>query len=95
MRLVVDKLQRNVGGLWGSIADIWKMDEKIGRIVNTGIHQNIGYGNNTMFWEDIRVDDMKLMEKFARLYYVSTLKRTLIVEYGFWDRLMWIWNLQW
>ena len=47
------------------------------------------------FWEDLWLGEVRLKEKFPRLFSISLQQLTPISECGSWDGSVWHWNLLW
>jgi len=62
-------------------------------------HQNIslqvGNGAKIRFWEDVCIKNEALKVKFARLYKISSQKKELIVNMGWYEGENWRWTLSW
>ena len=69
------------------------MDSAVEGVIRNGIRSSLGDGNNTWFWEDQWIGEVKLMDKYPRIYSVSMQKRNPISECGVGDGLKWSWNL--
>ena len=98
-KLVIDKSvielkTRMMGGSRNQIRNIWKMNEMVKKIINSGLWMLVGNGQNMLFWEDSWISDQFLRDKYPRLYAVSSQKNRAISEYGFWNGLEWVRNLQ-
>ena len=91
----VRQIGGNLGGLWNSICSIWKIDKAVESIVKNGLWVMVGNGRKTFFWEDKWIGDKCLMNRFPRLYSISSLRNKVISECGFYDGYSWNWNLLW
>ena len=79
----------------GAICGIRKVDRAIEGIVDNGIRNLVGDGQNTLFWEDLWVGEQRLKQRFPRLFLMSLQKSSTIADYGFWDGGSWHWSLLW
>ena len=50
---------------------------------------------NLSFWEDLWLGEVRLKEKFPRLFSISLQQLTPISKCGSWDGSVWHWNLMW
>ena len=55
----------------------------------------VGNRLHTLFWEDCWLGNVRLKEKFKRLYSISMLQNMVISNCGFWDGMVWNWSLTW
>ena len=94
-KALIDQHSRNNGGLWGGIRSILKSDRDAGDVLEMGVHVLVGNGRNTLLWEDLWVGEMRLMQRFPRLYAISLQRQTSIADCGLWDGGRWHWSLLW
>ena len=77
------------GGPWGSICDINGLDKDAEMLIRNGIRNLEGDGCNTLFWKDLWLREIRLKDKFPRLFSISLLKNSPISECGAWDDCVW------
>ena len=64
-------------------------------LIRNGIRNLEGDGCNTLFWKDLWLREIRLKDKFPRLFSISLLKNSPISECGAWDGCVWHQNLTW
>ncbi|RYR07607.1 hypothetical protein Ahy_B05g075001 [Arachis hypogaea] len=85
----------NSTGPWKDIINGVKQIAPLETIVGHGVRMSVGNGSKTKFWEDKWLGDFSLRDKFPILFVVSSNKNEVITNCGFWDGLLWNWNLRW
>lgn len=66
--------------------------ENVRRVIRQGWWMRVG---ETSFWRDKWLGDTPLKERFPRLFLVSLQKDEIVANIGFWDGMLWHWNLTW
>ncbi|GLT51274.1 hypothetical protein SLA2020_246950 [Shorea laevis] len=78
--------------------ELWKLEEEGGAgdgWLGGGFVKQIGNGKKTHFWEDVWVGEVRLREKYPRLYSLATNKRVKVAELGEWSEGVWSWKWDW
>lgn len=60
-----------------------------------GVKFLLGKGDRIKFWEDVWVVEVSLKERFPHLFNISLDQNSLVKDLGFWDGVIWVWNLRW
>ena len=55
------------------------------KVTISGIQNLVGDGCNVLFWEDLWLGEVRLKEKFSRLFSISLQQLTPISECSSWD----------
>ena len=85
--LVVMQLIKSNGGPWENICAVSNYYQDIRGVVSNSNRLHTGNGEHTLFREDVWLNDMRLRDRFPRLYSVSMQKEFKVVDVGFWDGL--------
>ena len=79
---------------WKDLKEIWG-SEGWGRNFGVSLFWKIGNGKDICFGEDNWVGCGDLKSTFSRLYSLSTLGDSKLVEYGSWVNGGWVWHVAW
>ncbi|GJS28095.1 putative RNA-directed DNA polymerase, eukaryota, reverse transcriptase zinc-binding domain protein [Tanacetum coccineum] len=83
------------GGVWSDIVRVGKeLKNMEGGFLGQFIRV-IGDGLSTSFWADKWVGDVKLSERFPRLFHLENIKDALVGNRGNWSDGIWVWNWDW
>lgn len=57
--------------------------------------KEVGNGKKMKFWMETWTGEVRLRDKFQRLYNLSEQKQSMISEMGKWSEGVWCWDLKW
>ncbi|GKV44022.1 hypothetical protein SLEP1_g51253 [Rubroshorea leprosula] len=80
---------------WRNICRIDHLDASNEGWLAGGFKLKIGKGNSANFWMDTWIGDQPLVNRFPRLFLVSTDKEKRISQMGIWREAKWLWTLNW
>ncbi|PWA80255.1 reverse transcriptase domain, Reverse transcriptase zinc-binding domain protein [Artemisia annua] len=95
--LVDNGVLRELGGssVWRDIVRVGIDLDKIGVGFSTSFSNKVGNGGDTSFWEDRWLGNVRLCDKFPRLYHIDRGKEARVIDRGNWSEGIWKWEWDW
>ncbi|GKC99720.1 reverse transcriptase domain, reverse transcriptase zinc-binding domain protein [Tanacetum coccineum] len=85
----------NGGGVWRDIIKVGGVIEGLGIEFMSSFEGVVGNGRYVGFWLDKWVGDLRLCDRFPRLYHLDRRKEGRVVDKGKWVNNEWVWEWEW
>ncbi|GKB63320.1 reverse transcriptase domain, reverse transcriptase zinc-binding domain protein [Tanacetum coccineum] len=85
----------NGGGVWRDIIKVGGVIEGLGIEFMSSFEGVVGNGRDVGFWLDKWVGDLRLCDRFPRLYHLDRRKEGRVVDKGKWVNNEWVWEWEW
>nr|GEZ50427.1 protein kinase-like domain, beta-lactamase/transpeptidase-like protein [Tanacetum cinerariifolium] len=82
-------------GVWSDIGRIGGEIDGVGIEFTSSCVGLLGDGRDIRFWVDRWVDNMRLCDRFPRLYHLDTIKEGSVMDKGSWVNDVWCWERDW
>ncbi|GJT18747.1 reverse transcriptase domain, reverse transcriptase zinc-binding domain protein [Tanacetum coccineum] len=93
--LLIGNNMRRVGA-WNSDIVMVEVDlEGLGLDFSSSFVGEVGNGRDIRFWTDRWVDEVRLCDRFPRLYHLDRQKEGMMAEKGNWVKGAWCWEWEW
>lgn len=83
------------GGPWRFLCNHLLNHQGSHGILQQGTRKDLGNGKDTLFWQDIWLNNRPLQSAFPRLFRLSSNQKAKVANMGRWENEEWKWKLSW